>query len=209
METSSKDGRNILDSLVMLAREMCASEDVEVSPVLSFDQYAVPRLNSFRCKRRPWRSAMIPQRRTAALPLQDVQVFADKLLQVHCSKTGTLTAKKICFYPKNLKFCAWIHLFQDDDNRDKIWQLTKSTRQIWCKGQNWRQKYKKKDLEAFYNKQPVIQDSRMKNLFKKYYVLCIFVMNIFFTSTFNTYSKCVSYLGKELWRSGYWKSFTS
>ena len=30
METSSKDGRNILDSLVMLAREMCASEDVEV-----------------------------------------------------------------------------------------------------------------------------------------------------------------------------------
>ena len=31
METSSKDGSNILDSLVMLAREMCASEDVEVS----------------------------------------------------------------------------------------------------------------------------------------------------------------------------------
>jgi len=30
METSSKDGSNILDSLVMLAREMCASEDVEV-----------------------------------------------------------------------------------------------------------------------------------------------------------------------------------
>ena len=35
------------------------------------------------------------------------------------------------------------HLFQDD-NRDEIWQLlTKSTRQIWCKGQNWRHKYKK------------------------------------------------------------------
>ena len=35
METSSKDGRNILDSLVMLAREMCASEDVEVTTVCS------------------------------------------------------------------------------------------------------------------------------------------------------------------------------
>jgi len=30
METSSKDGSNILDSLVLLAREMCSSEDVEV-----------------------------------------------------------------------------------------------------------------------------------------------------------------------------------
>ena len=30
METSSKDGQNILDSLVLLAREMCSSEDVEV-----------------------------------------------------------------------------------------------------------------------------------------------------------------------------------
>ena len=30
METSSKDGQNILDSLVLLAREMCSNEDVEV-----------------------------------------------------------------------------------------------------------------------------------------------------------------------------------
>ena len=30
METSSKEGHNILDSLVLLAREMCSSEDVEV-----------------------------------------------------------------------------------------------------------------------------------------------------------------------------------
>ena len=30
METSSRDGHNILDSLVLLAREMCSSEDVEV-----------------------------------------------------------------------------------------------------------------------------------------------------------------------------------
>jgi len=30
LETSSKDGKNILDSLVQLAREMCSSEDVEV-----------------------------------------------------------------------------------------------------------------------------------------------------------------------------------
>lgn len=29
-ETSSKDGHNILDSLVLLAREMCSNEDVEV-----------------------------------------------------------------------------------------------------------------------------------------------------------------------------------
>ena len=36
METSSKDGRNILDSLVMLAREMCASEDVEVTTFCVF-----------------------------------------------------------------------------------------------------------------------------------------------------------------------------
>ena len=30
METSSKEGQNILDSLVLLAREMCSNEDVEV-----------------------------------------------------------------------------------------------------------------------------------------------------------------------------------
>ena len=30
METSSRDGHNILDSLVLLAREMCSNEDVEV-----------------------------------------------------------------------------------------------------------------------------------------------------------------------------------
>ena len=133
METSSKDGRNILDSLVMLAREMCASEDVEVTnnfeiwPGCNFQEMPT-MLNSFRCKPLPWRSGMIRQRRTAALPHRGVQVFADKLLK-------SLTAKKIIWFvsTKKLQFCEWNHLFQDD-NRHKIWQLTKSTRKYEVKG---------------------------------------------------------------------------
>ena len=81
METSSKDGRNILDSLVMLAREMCASEDVEVVTVywcIETKGKAKTRMNSFRCKRPRWKSETILQKRTAALHLQGVQAFADQ-----------------------------------------------------------------------------------------------------------------------------------
>ena len=103
---------------------------------------AKTRLNSFRCKHQPWRSAMIPQRRIAALRRQDVQVFADKILQNHCisgnKKSLYLSLETVhilCIRSSSTYF----RMIKDTKN-DQLMQLTN-----WC---NWPKTPDKLELKS-------------------------------------------------------------
>ena len=73
METSSKDGQNILDSLVLLAREMCSNEDVEVQTSTLLIRFVISVINFFQ---HISVSEMTSLKETVVIPLED-QVVLD------------------------------------------------------------------------------------------------------------------------------------